>query len=1064
MSYDHAVFVSYATVDDRPAKCGWVSAFVNNLNESLAAAFGLRDPSRIWWDRSNIDEEASLTDQIRTKVQQSACMVAILSRGYSKSKWCRQEREAFLAAMAGQPDAHRRLFLIDIGNLDQRDRPPEFSDKRGRYFYVQPPNTTDIADRQPLGFPTPDPQNKDHMAFFAHIDQLAKDLYERVSKLPGFTPVVPPIKPNSDVTLFVAEAADDVAEEREEVVRFLSDHFRVLPAIDDPLPNRWDPWQASVDAALDASTLFVQVLGTLPGRKIAGSDQKLVIAQYEKAQTAPLSNLAKSLMRSGVLNDRWSNTPEGIALLMAQLRRSDVSLVNLIQQVGLPKYTNLLVLVDQFEEIFRFQQQDPNEALAFVSLLLETGRDRSVPIYVVLTMRTDFLGQCALFPGLPEALNDAQYLCPRLSRVQLAEAIEGPASVFETSVEPLLITQLVNDAGANSDQLPLVQHVLARMWHLNFGDAYGTGAGRTERVLRLQDYQKTGGLNGYLTAAPGTQREPDDDPTNRRSFGVGPGYSSRQNALSAHADEAYLTLGDSQHESRISGAAHQPSRLQMIAQMLFCCLAERGPSGQYVRRPMKLQDVADIAGCTVPELANVVNVFRRDNRCFLTPAKPRDAQEDDASDLNAGSVLDISHEALIRQWLRFGGQSEQSVEQDSSQSWLTAEDLCRRRYRRLVEAADSEPTAGLLRDPELGFLNKWWSEFQPREAWGNACVKVSYERTQQFLQRSLTQAANEAREKVRERQAKVKAAEAAALREADEIAQREKEEYRRRGLMILVVVSALGLVIAVALAVTAYNQRQLAINAKNEAITALENERKALDLKLIAEAETKREAIEAEKQRNRAEGYKKAYLENPGTPWPKGTTLHARFLDGSPELQAKVQKYALEWTEYANLRFEFGSSPDAEIRISFKANSSWAYVGTRVLSTPNEGPTVNLGFITDNTSDGEISRFVLHEFGHVLGMIHEFQNSNAKIPWNEEAVYDYFSKPPNLWPREVIDSMILQQYSLESVPHYKDKPYDPNSIMMYSFPEFLTNDGTVLHQGISLSEGDKEFARKLYPK
>jgi len=54
MGYEHDVFISYATVDDRPAKCGWVSAFVSSLNESLSAAFGLRDPNRIWWDRSNI--------------------------------------------------------------------------------------------------------------------------------------------------------------------------------------------------------------------------------------------------------------------------------------------------------------------------------------------------------------------------------------------------------------------------------------------------------------------------------------------------------------------------------------------------------------------------------------------------------------------------------------------------------------------------------------------------------------------------------------------------------------------------------------------------------------------------------------------------------------------------------------------------------------------------------------------------------------------------------------------------------------------------------------------------
>ena len=49
--YEHDVFISYATVDDRPAKCGSVSAFLSRVNESRASASGLRDPDRIGWDR-----------------------------------------------------------------------------------------------------------------------------------------------------------------------------------------------------------------------------------------------------------------------------------------------------------------------------------------------------------------------------------------------------------------------------------------------------------------------------------------------------------------------------------------------------------------------------------------------------------------------------------------------------------------------------------------------------------------------------------------------------------------------------------------------------------------------------------------------------------------------------------------------------------------------------------------------------------------------------------------------------------------------------------------------------
>jgi len=100
------------------------------------------------------------------------------------------------------------------------------------------------------------------------------------------------------------------------------------------------------------------------------------------------------------------------------LRRGPLGVVEALQGTPLPADTNLLILVDQFEEIFRFEREGGrDEADAFVSLLLETARQRG-PVYVVITMRSDFFGDCAIFEGLPEALNESQYLTPRLTREQ----------------------------------------------------------------------------------------------------------------------------------------------------------------------------------------------------------------------------------------------------------------------------------------------------------------------------------------------------------------------------------------------------------------------------------------------------------------------------------------------------------------------------------------------------------------------------------------------------------------------------------------------------------------------
>jgi len=162
-----------------------------------------------------------------------------------------------------------------------------------------------------------------------------------------------------------------------------------------------------------------------------------------------------------------ARTADDVALRRAGLERGPLSLIEELRERPPPDRGNLLILVDQFEELFRYQGlAGREEAEAFVALLLASANERHVPIYIVLTMRSDFLGRCAEFDGLAEAVTDAQYLCPRLSREQIRSAIEGPAKVFGGMVEPRLVSRIVDDMGTDPDQLPLMQHALMRLWEL----------------------------------------------------------------------------------------------------------------------------------------------------------------------------------------------------------------------------------------------------------------------------------------------------------------------------------------------------------------------------------------------------------------------------------------------------------------------------------------------------------------------------------------------------------------------------------------------------------------------
>ncbi|MEM7305335.1 MAG: PASTA domain-containing protein [Planctomycetota bacterium] len=320
---------------------------------------------------------------------------------------------------------------------------------------------------------------------------------------------------------------------------------------------------------------------------------------------APLRNLAAALLES--IGD-GEPEPAAVDALKQAIEQDHTDAVIRLVTEHLADDTNHLLLVDQFEEIFAFRGTDDGverkrgkkerrrramrrrEAADFVNLLIDLGSRPDVPIYVVLTMRTDFLGDCDVFYGLPEAMNRSRYLVPRLTRSDLREAIEGPVLLSGAELAPRLLDHLLNDLGDRMDRLPVLQHALLRSWDRWKRTADGG-------LIDLEHYEAIGGLNG---------------------------------ALSMHAEEA------------LQGCD------RAAAARVFRCLTDVDGSHRRVRRPSTMGELCDATGLSRLQVTAIIRAFEEGNRHFVYVSKGA-VEGDERVDISHESL--IRQWGRLRDWV-----------------------------------------------------------------------------------------------------------------------------------------------------------------------------------------------------------------------------------------------------------------------------------------------------------------------------------------------------------------------------------------------------------------------------
>ena len=528
-----------------------------------------------------------------------------------------------------------------------------------------------------------------------------------------------------------------------------------------------------------SSFLYCGVIPILYGGFLTttGSNWNVVVT---RPGSSPIDNLGEALLKSNVDYVVADQDEKQVRkkIVSTLLRSSSLGLVEAVSQTKSSINQNVLILVDQFEELFRFKKSEEgtttiNESLAFVNLLSEAARQKDVPIYIAITMRSDFIGDCAQFPELTKYINDSHYLIPQMTREQKRLAIVGPIAVGGGKIAPRLLQQLLNDLGDNPDQLPIMQHALMRTW------SYWTEHKEGEESIDLRHYEAIGRM---------------------------------EEALSQHANEAYDDLTEKQKE---------------ICQIMFKALTEKGgESAHGIRRPTRLAVIAAIANTTEEEVMKVVETFRKPGRSLLMPPV--------GIPLTGNTVVDISHESLMRIWVKL-------------KMWVEEESESVQMYLRLSEASAMYQLGktGLWRPPDLQVALNWYDKNKPTLDWAQR-YDPAFERAIVFLETS---------------------------KKAYETEQRIKEMMQKRTLkrtrivaliMAFLAIMAIGVVIwAITQKVEAEKQKVLALEAKSEAEkakdAAKESERLAKEserLAILAKDEAEKQKLIALEAKEEAEKQK----------------------------------------------------------------------------------------------------------------------------------------------------------------------------------------------------------------
>jgi WD40 repeat protein len=306
----------------------------------------------------------------------------------------------------------------------------------------------------------------------------------------------------------------------------------------------------------------------------------------------PFGNLAGAL--SKVISESTGKSADR-EVISSLLSESTDGLSDVARKILENNEDNILLVIDQFDELFRYILPGSSDishttAIKFVEFLVSSVINPAQNVFLIITMRSEYLGECSHYKGLTKLVNNSNYLVSEMGTESLKEVIEGPVNFLKAKIDPELVMTILSDLNGMSGKLPVLQHAMMRTW---------------DHWHKLYDKEKPVSMADYNSA--GTIR----------------------NAVSHHANEVYEGLNQ---------------RGKEICSIMFKTITRKGLDNKGFRHPSDIETIRSVAGCTEDELTSVVEKFRARPGSFIIPGE--------GEVLSNRTIIDLQSECLILLWDR----------------------------------------------------------------------------------------------------------------------------------------------------------------------------------------------------------------------------------------------------------------------------------------------------------------------------------------------------------------------------------------------------------------------------